>query len=448
MVTELGGYASTIEDGQQPDEPPRRATADSIGAAVGVRLASMMTAGAIAVASAAGCSGPASYRVAIVVDHPTTLADAPLGIRIAGLGHDERVTISAATTDGSGRDWQSFGTFQADARGVIDLASATPSAGTYSEPDAMGLFWSMVSASPASGNFLPPAPAMQVTLTVRDQDRTLATRRLTRQYLMPGVTMRSLTLARDGFIGRYYAPPATTPRPAVLAFAGSAGGLTPILDAVGPLLASHGFPTLTIAYFGLPGLPTTLANVPLEYFIGALGWLRSQPGVDRGHVLTYGISRGSEAALLLGANRPDLVQGVIALVPSDVAICSFPGCAGPAWMLNGVPLPYTRQFDQPYPTDDPGAVIQVERIAGPVLLVCAESDEVWTSCPYAQAIERRLDQRADPHQHLLLSYPGARHIVGYLVPYQPDTGRRADALGQAQAWPRLLGLLNRLAGSG
>src|SRR2546423_12920781 len=92
-------------------------------------------------------------------------------------------------------------------------------------------------------------------------------------------------------------------------------------------LAPHCSPTLAIAYFGAAGLPQTLSNIPLEYFVKALSWLRSQPGVDPAHLFTYGVSRGSEAALLLGALYPDLVRGVIALVPSDVSLCNL-SCDG------------------------------------------------------------------------------------------------------------------------
>jgi len=251
-----------------------------------------------------------------------------------------------------------------------------------------------------------------------------------------------VALATGGFIGHYYAPAAAAPpQPAVLVMGGAEGGLGEYLDAIAALLASHGHPALAIGYFRLPGLPADLANVPLEYFIGALTWLRGQPGVDRGRVFAYGASRGSEAALLLGAHRPDLVQGVAALVPSDVVHCAYPSCAGPSWTLAGAPLPYTSQFDGPNPTDSTAAVIPVERIVGPVLLVCGEADVEWPSCPYARAIDARLAARPGAQRHLLLAYPGAGHKVGLLLPYQPDDGGSADARGQAEAWPRLLDLL-------
>ena len=178
--------------------------------------------------------------------------------------------------------------------------------------------------------------------------------------------------------------------------------------------------------------------------------------MNRQDIYVSGISRGSEAALLLGVNYPNLVHGVIASVPSDVAICSFPNCTGPAWTLDGKPIPYTSQFDNPQPTGDPAAIIPVQRIRGPIFLDCGGSDSVWSSCPYADAIMSRLDQARDPYPHLLYAYPDAGHGVGDIVPYEPDQlgPAAADLLGSspnanhnadAQLWPHLLAFL---AGSG
>jgi hypothetical protein len=141
---------------------------------------------------------------------------------------------------------------------------------------------------------------------------------------------------------------------------------------------------------------------------------------------------------------------VIASVPSDVALCSYPGCRGPAWTLNGRPLPFTRQFDDPEPTDNPAAVIPVGRIVGPILLDCGGDDLVWKSCAYADAIVAELTKAKDPWVHEMLAYPDAGHVVGALVPYepyvpQPETAGvhpLANQLADASLWPKILAFLS------
>lgn len=403
----------------------------------------------ILVAAGGACALPGQATVTIAVDHPTALADVPVHVTIGGLSGSQRVTVEAHATDANGRQWFSTASFRSDAHGAIDLATATPIGGLYRQPEAMGLIRSMTAVDGRDAPLAPTLPANHITLTVRDGDTTLASRTVARVLTTAGVTQRRPALTPDGFVGHYYEPAGTAagaPKPAVLLMGGADGGLQPYVDAAAALVASHGYPALAVGYFGLPGLPPKLAGIPLEYFVKALTWLRGQTGVDPGHVIAYGISRGSEAVLLLGAHRPDLVQGVVALVPSSVVHCAFPDCDGPSWTLAGAPLPYTRQFFGPAPTDQPAAAIPVERIAGPVLLVCAEADLTWPSCPYARAIDQRLTDHADPNRHQLLAYAGAGHNIGGLVPGQPGSTSRADAVAETDAWPRVLALLAGLQG--
>ena len=187
-------------------------------------------------------------------------------------------------------------------------------------------------------------------------------------------------------------------------------------------------------------------RIPLEYFASALAWLARQPGVDPARIAVLGVSRGSEAAQLLGVYYPTLVHAVIASVPSNVALCSYPGCTGPAWTLHGQAVPYTSEFDNPSPADNPAAVIPDQRIQGPVFLDCGEADQTWTSCPYAQAILSLLDAHHDPWAHVLYAYPGAGHPVGTLVPYEPtspvaDPDYATDQQARALLWPHLLTFL-------
>jgi dienelactone hydrolase len=236
-----------------------------------------------------------------------------------------------------------------------------------------------------------------------------------------------------------------TRRPALLAFGGSEGGALAGIE-VARAVAAKGYPALGIAYFKAPGLPDTLANIPLEYFATALRWLAKQPGVDPRHVDVYGPSRGSEAALLLGVQFPDLVFGVVAASPSSVVNPGYPETTKPAWTLHGQPIPGVAVSDyrDPHPADNPAAIIPAERITGPVLLICGEQDQLWPSCAYADAVTDRLRT----HPYTALHESGAGHYVDVLppvVPCTPDaqTGgdQQADALGRLDAWTGLLAFL-------
>ncbi len=385
--------------------------------------------------------------VSISVDRPVALVDTPLRLRVLGLRPHRRVRVAARTTDGIGRVWSSSATFRADRHGRIDLGRARALAGSYRGTAAMGLFWSMLPRKAGLTEPFPPAAVEVVTLSVQVKGRVVARRRVVRQLIAPGVLVRDQRPGAVGFYGELFLPARTDRRrPGVLLFGGSEGGLTTTQEAA--LLASRGYPSLALAYFRAPGLPRLLSEIPLDYFAAALRFLRDQPGVDPAHLVVQGTSRGSEAALLLGVHYPELVHAVIALVPSNVAICSFPDCAHSAWMLHGAPLPYTRQFNEPHPTDDPRAVIPVERIQGPIFLACGGADTVWVSCAYSRAIAAR-------HRSVLAAFPDAGHAVGFPVPYLPGRfavteGLTPDANPRAQArlWPRLLAFLGMVGAGG
>jgi dienelactone hydrolase len=269
------------------------------------------------------------------------------------------------------------------------------------------------------------------------------------------VARTELQLSKVGFRGQMFSPRVPNSRTAVLVISGSNGGLG-TAASVAADLAQAGFPALAIAYFKEPGLPDQLEAIPLEYFATALKWLARQRGVDRDAVVTWGVSRGSEAALLLGVNYPKLVHGVAALVPSNVTLCAYPSCPKPAWTLHGTAIPFQTFFG---PTAaSPDTAIPVEKITGPVLLVCGQDDQVWPSCPMAEAIVTRLDQRPTGPPPVLLEYPGVGHAIAFLRPasitgstgpFSPDPASPAAALETARqmAWPRALEFLAAVANS-
>jgi dienelactone hydrolase len=284
----------------------------------------------------------------------------------------------------------------------------------------MGLF-ALMAPPPGSASdwFLYPEAGYDVTLQASVGGRMAAEATVRRQGpVAVGVVERRLRPAKGGIYGNLYLPKHSAGRrPGVLVFAGSGGGLTTSMAAA--LLAAHGYPSLALAYFKAPGLPQTLRNSPLEYFIGALKLLRARPGVDPRHVLVAGESRGGEAALLLGAHFPQLVNGVIAGVPSSVVNPGLPDTSRQAWTPGGRPLPAVSpsEFGQPNPPGQQRAVIPVERIGGSVLLACGQQDLVWPSCAYVDAISARLRAHRFAHPVTALRYRDAGHLVGGLTAY-------------------------------
>lgn len=410
--------------------------------------------GVIAASGLLGCSSPRHGSVSVTP--VSSLSDQPVHIVVRGLDPDRTLTVGLGSTDALGHVWTSQAVFRSDGAGTVDLVRARAVSGSYRGVDPMGLIDALHPASSqATAYYWHVRAPQRFQVTVTEDGSEVAVGEFSRGAAGPGVRVTSESLAATGFFGQFWKPPAgSAPRAAVLEFGGSEGGLDGQL--LGAALASAGYPTLNIAYFGEPGLPSQLKGIPLEYFAGALRWLARQPGVLPSQIYVSGVSRGSEAALLLGAYYPSLVHGVIASSPGNVSLCSYPDCTGAAWTLHGQPLPYTRQFDNLDPTDNPAAVIPVQNIRGPVLLDCGTDDLTWISCAFAQAIQRRLTAAGDRYAHVLYRYVGAGHLVGGLIPYEPISSATAsrgpgdtplaNADADARLWPDVLSFLAHPSG--
>jgi pimeloyl-ACP methyl ester carboxylesterase len=239
-------------------------------------------------------------------------------------------------------------------------------------------------------------------------------------------------------VGTFY--PGDPGRTPIVVWGGSGGGQP---DAEARYFADHGHPAFALRYFGAPGLPPELESIPLEYFARAVRKFDRRPGVDGRRTVVYGHSRGSESALLVGSLYPRLVHGVIATAPANKSY----GAAlrrGPGWTLHGKPLPVA-VADDPLGGFDAPALIEVERIRGPVLLGSGAHDQLYDSKAYARAIVRRLHRRGFRYPVRSVVFPDAGHNVGEpmepivlrwlagpaATPPRARTGHRARRRGRA-----------------
>jgi BAAT / Acyl-CoA thioester hydrolase C terminal/Acyl-CoA thioester hydrolase/BAAT N-terminal region len=418
-------------------------------------------------------------RVTFVVSPNPALMDDRVTIVVMGLTPNRSVEIRARSKDQRARWWRSSALFLARQDGSIDLSAQAPVSGAYAGVDAMGLFWSMDPDTserpvPAFFSVVDWFKPIVTEIEAASGVRVLGTTQVVRHFTSAGV--RAEPFRSNGAVGILYRPNDNRKRRGVILLGGSEGGFpTP----EGPMLASRGFVTLALAYFGADGLPAAMQRIPIEYFGKAIHSMQSLPGVESAGVTIIGGSRGAEAALIVGSLYPE-INGVAGVSSSHVrwegaTARELPG--GPAWTYRDKPLPYVpfqigagfaarylwssifrgplslrpMFIDSLSRADSDDVQIAVERIHGPVLLASGGDDRKWPSALMSARAMERLRQNHHPYPDEQVSYEGAGHwLPSSYLPTSGLRGRMAEEIGgtpeasarvQAQWWPKLLRFL-------
>jgi len=201
------------------------------------------------------------------------------------------------------------------------------------------------------------------------------------------------------------------PRAAMLVLAGSSGRLEHDRARV---LASRGVLAASIRYFGGPGQPPGVCEIPLETFVAGLDLLRQYHPPRIGMM---GVSKGAEATLLTACRVSDL-DVAMAVSPTSVVWANvgagYDGRDRPmrsSWSWQDEPLPFV-PYDDTYRWPEPPvacrplyeaslaahpgmaavAAIPVELIKATLICVAGADDEMWPSDLFARLIaDRRRD---------------------------------------------------------
>ena len=206
-------------------------------------------------------------------------------------------------------------------------------------------------------------------------------------------------------------------KPLAVIIGGSRAGIWSISSLLADYLKEN-FSVLIFAYFGVPGLPGTLRNVPLEYFINGVNQIRDLLKLKNEDITFIGNSKGAEATLLV-ASRSFNTSNVVACVPSCYAWQGITKTwkdmffIRPSWTFEGIDIPYIKmKFDaenirqlmkKSYcasyqkgiaENKNEAALIDLSDFKGKLLLLSAENDNYWPSKVMCRTIMERFNINA------------------------------------------------------
>jgi hypothetical protein len=242
-----------------------------------------------------------------------TLIDQPLEIVISNLPPNQQITLNATLKDSGNNIWRSSALFEADNKGIVDVAKQAPISGSYKGLDPMGLLWSMLPINNKASHFMLGSNGLEILFSVKIKNKIEAEKTIKRSLASANIEKRSIR--EDGLVGTLFFPRNMQKLPGIIVVPGSSGGIS---ELNAQLLASHGYVVFALGYFGVNGLPKMLENIDLGYFKKAISWLKKQEQVKANSIALLGDSRGGELVLLIASVFPRDVNAVVAYVPSSV----------------------------------------------------------------------------------------------------------------------------------
>jgi dienelactone hydrolase len=417
----------------------------------------------------------------IVVTPENALLDEPIEIVISNFTANAQVTIEASIKDKGNNVWISRATFQADDKGVVNVAKQASISGSYLGIDPIGLFWSM---SPTikhqTLSMLVSLNLIPFELSIFSDNKLLTQKTIYRRHIAPNVEKKEIR--EQGIVGTLFYPKGKK-SPGVMIIPGSSGQLP---GYVAQLLASHGYTVFETRYFGQKGLPKNISLIPLEYFKNAMQWFKKQPQVDENKIALMGQSTGGELVLLLASTFPGQMNAVIAL--------SAPSFILGAWTYKNKPLPFISLSDkemleiaregsidvQKGTIERPlrslcqlylyemkigkfkkfikEAMIPVENIRCPLLILSGDKDTLWPCSLFGKNIMERLDLCGSKIKRKFINYLNAGNnlllippVPSIDLPFQLADGSwsihggstEGNAHAHKEAWQEILNFLKQ-----
>ncbi|XP_004711124.1 bile acid-CoA:amino acid N-acyltransferase [Echinops telfairi] len=356
----------------------------------------------------------------------SALADEPIHIQATGLNPLQMVVFEASLKDEKENLFHSQAFYRANEVGEVDLECDPALGGDYVGVHPMGLFWSMKPKkimTRLSKRDVINSP-FQVQLKLYNSDdlhirlplaAPKASLTVERWYVAPGVTR---TQVQEGRIrGALFLPPGDGPFPGVLDLFGTGGGL---MEFRASLLASHGFASLALAYFGYADLPPQLEKIDLDYFEEAANFLLSHPKVLGPGIGIVSLCKGAEIGLSMAVHLKQITAAVLINGPNF--IFSHPHeYHGQVFQALPIPLhlvsinalgllEFCNSFGDPQAEGNRRFLFPIEKSQAQFLFIVGEEDKTLNSKASAEGAIEQLRCNGK-NNWTLLSYPGAGHLI-------------------------------------
>ncbi|KAK3876949.1 hypothetical protein Pcinc_018300 [Petrolisthes cinctipes] len=210
------------------------------------------------------------------------------------------------------------------------------------------------------------------------------------------------------------------PFPGVVDMFGGTGGL---LEYRSAQMASRGFASLALAFFGYDDLPKSLEEFNITYFEEAVEFLLKHEKILKPNVGTIGISKGGDLALSLATYIPEVkaavwINGCNANVQSTLQLHhgKLPGLKYDISKLQVVDGVFDTCEALLNPEDYPETIIPIEKADANFLFLVGLVDRNWKSELYADLAIKRL-QQAGRDNYEVHKYEGTGHLIE--CPYSP-----------------------------
>ncbi|MGT2929889.1 acyl-CoA thioesterase/BAAT N-terminal domain-containing protein [Streptococcus dentasini] len=343
--------------------------------------------------------------------------------------------------------WRASGLYDSDQQGCIRLSQAACQSGSYRGQYPMGLFFNSrpdkikKTSLPSCLEDISLDERFDVLLEVFEGKRKLGELRFPRYYQLPHIRWQDVSFSQAK--ARLFYPEKAHNFPAIVVLSGSDGRIEKAQN-IAQLLASHGFVTMALSYFGLEGTAPYLDRIDLAVVEEAATYLATRSDVDSSRLGLYGRSKGAEMALCVAAYLPDYFQCLVLNSPSCAVmegLKSFRNSGHSSWVYQGKALPYThfslkdfiksRLLRRPFISYCKDSLIPVDSIKANVLLIGSERDEVWPAADSIKRIEAAWNQHQRPLYHLeSLLLKNSGHMLS--IAFQPNNRYKKIA------WPEFL----------